>query len=369
MFLLLSVGIPVVLLIGYLLFSGYRRKHQKQKLSISMAESATQRLGGLDFTNVNPGKYPMSAAQRKRRSVPIAAYVGFNGSAKSATMVWDTLPDLAAGKLVLSTLALLASEKAESPAEAEAAWIAIDCVEMRPKDDLVLPHPQWIPFKDFRQMMDFRDGVILMDEVQGIADSRDSMGLPVQVRNILFQLRRNKVILRWTTIDWSSADKRIRTATQAVTYCVGFMPKFNTGELWGRKQLFWLRSYDAKHFDDFTEARHRKNEKNKLRPSARQWVRLFGGLKLAIETYDSSGQVLTLGASNEAGMCMTCGGRRRAKSCACADHSGKKDSGTTPARKRSENGRLDESPSSPVDMSDQILPVDSDADLCISAHD
>lgn len=333
----LVVILPIVFVVLFAIFTSTRRRKQQSQISLSLAVPAQNRLEGVELSAVSPGNYPMSRAQRRRRSAAIAAYVGFNGSAKSATMVWDTLPDLAAGRSVLSTVALLAAEKAETPEEAEIAWAAINCLDMRPKDDLLMPHPLWIPFKDFRQMLEFKNGVILMDEVQGIADARDAMGLPVQVRNKLFQLRRDDVTLRWSTIDWTAADKRIRNATQVLTYCRGFMPKFQPGRVWATRRLFWLRTYDAQGFDDFTEARQRVKAENKPRPMAREWVRLFGGLLPAIKSYDSEASVLSLGASSEAGLCMTCGGRRKAKGCSCADHGGEETRRPRNARKRSED--------------------------------
>lgn len=318
---LVPVGAVVVAV--FLIFAKNKRgSHAAATTVVQVGQPATQHIDLPEIASVSAGNpNSMSKAQLRRRTAAIAGYVGFNGSGKSATMIWDTLPDLAAGRKVLSTVALLSGELAESESVAEEAWRKLGVPELRPADKpLVLPHPLWIPFTDFRQMITFKHGVILMDEVQGIADSRDSMGLPVQVRNKLFQLRRDDVVLRWSTIDWSASDKRIRNATQVVTQCRGYMAKVEPGKVWPTRRLFWLRSYDARGFDDFTEARNRVNADNRPRPMAHQLVRLYGGLKPAIEAYDSMAQVLSLGASTDAGLCMTCGGGRKRKACDCADH-------------------------------------------------
>lgn len=316
---IILLAIPVLLGFFGVLSAKGRTKKQHSSLTLDLSVPGIQRLDPTDLSSVAVGNFPMTAAQRKRRSAGIVAYVGFNGSAKSATMIWDTLPDIAAGKKILSTVAIFSLELAKSEDEATTAWEATGVPELRPDNPLVLPYFNWIPFTDFRQLIDFRDGIVLMDEVTGIADSRDSMGLPVQVRNMLFQLRRHQVVLRWTTIDWSAADKRLRNATQILTYCRGFMPKFEPGKIWAVKRLFWLRTYDAAGFEDFTEARG-KMEKNRPKPMVREWVRLFGGLSLAIQSYSSGSQVLSLGASTDAGLCMTCGGNRMRKKCSCSDH-------------------------------------------------
>lgn len=49
----------------------------------------------------------ISKGIRKRRSVPICGYIGLNGHGKSMAMIRDTLPTLAAGGKVLSTVVLL----------------------------------------------------------------------------------------------------------------------------------------------------------------------------------------------------------------------------------------------------------------------
>lgn len=162
---------------------------------------------------------------RKRRSVPIIGYVGLNGSFKTATMVRDTLPSLALGRRVLSTVMILDPQTG-------------------------LPHDLYVPFHSWAQLLAFKDGDVLLDEVTGIMDSRDS-GMPKAVRRILPQMRRRNVVIRWTGIDWDNSDKRLRQITKAVVTCRGYLPKSieaatdDTLPMWAPNRLAFVTTYDA----------------------------------------------------------------------------------------------------------------------------
>lgn len=264
----------------------------------------------------------LPSAVRKRRDSGISAYVGKNGSGKSLLAVRDVVPDLENGTPVLSNIGLLALAPAETVEEADEAWNALRVPELRPDDLLRLPHPNWVPWTNFQQLVDFRNGIVLCDEAHGIADARDSAGLPAEVRTMLFQLRRNGVQFRYTTIDYSAVDKRLRNATTLLTQCVGTMGKRVPGSVWPRNRMFWYRSYDAQDFLDFTEANARVNDKNRPRPRFRQLARISGDLKTASAMYASGSSVLSLGSSGEGGKCIACGKKRRVQTCSCADHSG-----------------------------------------------
>lgn len=338
-------GIVGVVLAFALAWTLHRRKGKEQPSVVVLPADRPRHLARPSAETVNPrSRVKQTKAQRRRRSSAISCYVGYNGSAKSATMVRDTLPDLAEGRPVLSTVPLLAQNRAATAEEADQVWAALAAsvgVEElpRPLDSLRLPHSCWIPFVDFRQLLSLRDGVCLMDEVQGIADSREHSSLPVQVANMLFQLRRNGVVLRWTTIDYSAADKRLRRATQTVTYCKGFLPKWQPDRVWPTKRAFWIRTYDGHGFDDFAQAHRRQDEERRPRALAREWCLLRGKrLAAALDGYDSEAAVLTLGAATEAGLCMACGGRRSAPRCSCSDAGGAEPGrGRRSARKRSED--------------------------------
>lgn len=231
-------------------------------------------------------------ARSRRRGVPIHAYVGPNGGGKSAAMVFDTLPSLDAGRPVLSTVQLLVP--------ASVATLGGD-----------RSHPLCELLTDFRQFLGFRFGDVLLDEVTGVASSRESQGLPVQIANRFVQLRRDDVALRFTSPNYARADVILRECCQAVTYCRSYLPKKVDGRLWRQRRLAHWLTYDAAGFEDFTSGR-----REKLRPIAREWHRLPGSP--ALDAYDTYAAVAMVGVANTAGMCLACGGRRTVPRCGCS---------------------------------------------------
>jgi hypothetical protein len=231
----------------------------------------------------------------RRRLSPISAYVGPNGGGKSLAMVYDTLPSLRSGRPVLTTVPLC---------------------ELR--RDRTVPHSglQWRPasnvtdLEDFRQLLEFRAGDVLLDEVTGVASSRESAGLPVQVANWLVQLRRRDVRCRWTSPNWARADVIIREVTQTVTYCHGSFARRAPGREWADNRLFRWRTYDARSFDDFTA-----HKRETVKPLTRQWFWRPGSTAEA--AYDTLRPVALVGVANLAGLCIVCGGKRAHPRCTC----------------------------------------------------
>lgn len=267
--------------------------------------------------DVRPGAALTSASALRRRHA-IISYVGRNGSGKTLSMILDTLPDLAAGKKVLSTVPLFAPEPAETEAEADEVWAELGLDARSRGQETLLPHPLWEPLQEWRQFMDFTDGVVLLDEITGVADARDTQGLPVQVRNKLQQLRKADIIVRWTTPNYTNADKRLRDVTQGVVYCKGFFSKWEAGDAWGRKRLIFAKLYKADEFDDFEQARLRSIENRRPKVYGRELRRVVGRhMKKATGVYSSFAPALSLGFASEAGMCMACGGRRSLPRCSC----------------------------------------------------
>lgn len=244
-------------------------------------------------------------ARRRRRGFPIHAYVGANGGGKSLAMVYDTLPTLAAGRPVVSTVRLL------DPATGE-------------------PHPLWHPLSDYRELMEVESCDVLLDEVTGVASSRDSSSMPSPVANLLVQLRRRDVALRWTAPSWKRADTIIRECSQACTICYGFVPttvKADDGSerQWGSRRLFYWRTYDAATFDEWTA-----HKRERLRPVTRQLMWRPGSV--ASSAYDTFDQVLSLGQVTEGGSCLECGGSRQRPGCLCPDYLDRKAAATAAAK-------------------------------------
>lgn len=261
--------------------------------------SLSRTLGGA------PIRLPMRVghmpARAKRNGFAIHAYLGANGAGKTMAAVLDSLPSLAAGRPIVSTCRIL------DPTTGE-------------------PHPLWVPLDDYRILL--LDGFgycdVIADEITGAMGARDHQSLPSAVNNAIKQLRKDDVTFRWTTPDWGSADVSLRRVTQAVTVGRGFMPvtvRETTADglerRWMKRRLHLWQTYDAQNFEEFNADRTRQSaqKSRRLKPVARQLF--WGPGSIVHDVYDTYEHALTLGAVSEAGLCMTCGGKRRAKPCAC----------------------------------------------------
>lgn len=244
------------------------------------------------------------------------------------------MPGLDAGRPCLSTVPLL-------------DWRADcrTCGRTPCHDQCPLPsrphHPLWVPLTSLSQLLDWSDGDILLDEVQGVASAREHQALPYQVANALRKLRHIDARLRWTAPDWEAPDAVLRRVTKAVTLCHGGFPVTSyracvgcgkahgrptdkckmrsEPRLWKDNRVFRYRTYDARQFAEFSTARAESTQKGtKLRVMAKQRYRRSAGL--AQYAYDTHGEVISLGSADMAGVCIVCGGTRTRKKCSCADH-------------------------------------------------
>jgi hypothetical protein len=227
-------------------------------------------------------------ARAVRRSYPIRGYVGPNGGGKSLAMVNDILPSLVRGRPVLSTVKLLGPDGN--------------------------PHPSYIPFTDFDQLLDFSHGDVLMDEIVGIANSRDANRLPSQIQNVLVQLRRRDITLSWSAPNWARSDKIIREVTQAVTECRGFYPARSArdaaGEirLWAPKRVFQWRTFDTIEFEEWTAGK-----REKVNPLVAHWF--CGPGSAAFRAYDTLDSVSMVKQSDADDRCVYCDKKKRAEYC------------------------------------------------------
>lgn len=230
-------------------------------------------------------KRDRDSGRRSRRSSTIQAYVGANGSGKSLAMVHDTLPSLDAGRTVLSTVRILDADTGE-------------------------PHPSYVRLTDWTQLLEAEHCDVLFDEVVGIAGAREAHGLPVQVANLLVQLRRRDVVLRWTAPNWARADKIIREVTQAVTVCKGWFGAEQEGALWRANRVFKFRTFATVDFEEWTQ-----DMGQRLPASASSWF--LGPRSRAFASYDTLDQVERVGEVLDSGRCAHCGGRRPIPVCKC----------------------------------------------------
>lgn len=264
-------------------------------------------------------KFQSETARRFRRGYAIRSYVGPNGSGKTACAVWDLLPSLDAGRPVLSTARLLDFRDPRPCDDESCDWPG--------HPDHGAAHPEWVPFVDFRQLLDFRDGDVFMDEVAGVASSRQSGALPFQVERDLQKLRHRGVTLSYTAPAWARTDKVIREVTLLLTHCTGMFPVVETGAdtAWKRNRLLKWKSYDARELEKFTNSDSNHLDKPKAsnppKPVASQLFRIEGSL--ASLAYNSIvNETISLGWANEAGICIECGGRRSVPRCSCPSERG-----------------------------------------------
>lgn len=248
--------------------------------------------------------------------------MGPNGHGKSWLACMDVLPGLEYGRPVLSTVRFLDYRNPRPCDDPSCDWPG--------HPDHLAAHPLWTGLRDYSQLLDARDCSVILDEVTGVASSRESANMPVQVSNWLVQLRRRNIDLTWTAPAWGRSDLIIREVTQAVSVCLGYFPKRRKQDpnepprLWTDRQGFYVRTYESLLMDDF-EAGKAQHIPHIV--AAFYWRP--GGL--TERAYDTLDAVSSLGWANEAGMCMGCGGKRTIPRCSCGTH----DEGRGAARDRS----------------------------------
>ena len=249
-------------------------------------------------------------SRMKRNSAPIRAYVGLNGSGKTLTAVYDIIPYLETGMKVLSSVRILDYNNPRLCDD-------ITCISPNHSTHKAA-HPNWIPLRDFTQILNARNTVIFLDEIQGIMSSRDYSTLPTPILNSIMQQRRNNNVILYTCPYFGRADKALREVTQTVTLCVPYFSrtiKSPPGEppiLWKIRYAIFARTYSAELLDEFDA---RGADVGEVRPKVFQFYwRSLNKAQLAYDTYDT---VLTIGHSDQLGSCMTCGGKRSQTRCSC----------------------------------------------------
>lgn len=241
-----------------------------------------------------------SAAKSARRvddrmSFPIMGFVGPNGGGKTAASVAMALVALRAGRRVLSTVPLLDPDTGQ-------------------------PHPLYVPWTHWDQLLDWWDGDVLADEILSIASSRGAMTLDPRAQTLLGQLRKRNARFWWTAPSFKRADVIIREVTQAITECRGFYAAKGAAQerrgviqSWAPKRLFTFRTYDAVEFDDWTSGR-----RDKATPLVAEWF--HGPGSEVFRAYDTLGAVSVIAGVGEGGYCDNCNGTvsNKPKPCRCA---------------------------------------------------
>lgn len=273
----------------------------------------------------------------RRRAAGIHAYVGPNGSGKSACAVFDTLPTLDGQRWRCEEPTHLHTRSdyvdpltgAVGPITTGLRRV-LSTVSLY-DDSTGLPHPLFTRLCEenggWRLVLEAEHSDLLFDEVTGIAAARDSMGMPRQVQVILDQLRKRDVLMRWTAPAWGRADTTIRSVSNSVTLCRGYMPdrsKVRHSEeppAWVPNRLFKWRTFDARDFEEFTLAKAAGDKKHGARGFAMKahvaWC--WGPGSRMFASYDSYGAVSRIATYLDSGRCAHCGGTRSIPKCSCAD--------------------------------------------------
>jgi hypothetical protein len=270
----------------------------------------------------------------QRRGEEIMFYAGTNGGGKSFAAVFDTIPTLEAGRPVLSTVRLLDPDnRASCPDEAREAWEARGVEDWHTHgDDLALPHPLYVRWTRFQQLLDWRYGDVLADEVQGIFSSRSHNSTPVQVVNAMLQLRRADCLFRATAPSFARLDVSVREITKAVTLCAGFFKEPVPGRLWGSSRLFMWRTYNARDLDEWDASKAADKAKCPKSIGQLLWRPRHPEVQ---RYYDTFATVDTIADTTEAGTCLRCGGTRRRPACSCSHQPRRED---RPQRRSREDG-------------------------------
>jgi len=266
----------------------------------------------------------------RRRNLAIRAYIGPNGSFKSATAVKDLLPTLRGipwhceEPSHLHNDPILDDEGNATACGPNAVHdgyrLVFSTVEITlPNGD---PHPLYRRLNDWKMVIDAEHVDLLFDEVTGIANARDSMGLPRQVQVILDQLRKRDTTLSFTAPSFQRADTTLRTTAVAVVVCRGYMPEPTAKDVaavtaWRRMRLARVRTFDAMDFEEFhaQKARADAPKQHRIRPKFVQWW--WGPGSEVFVSYSSKGAVARLGQANDSGACLDCGGARQRLKCTC----------------------------------------------------
>lgn len=289
-----------------------------------------------------PGREPQARRDRKphgramRRAGGHTAYVGKNGSGKTAAMVHDTLPTLDGIRWACTQEDHLHMQPDYVDPYTGALGAATSGIRrvlanFRIYDDRTgLPHPLAIELRaengGWVQVLQAEHCDLLFDEITGIAGSRESMGMPVAVQNHLQKLRHVDVPMRWAGPKFERADTIVRGVTNLLVECKGYLPDTRSirqrdePSAWVPKRLFKWRTFDAQDFDAFTAAnaaadREKGSKTVALRPLRADWT--WGPGSRMFAAYDTHGSVYRIAEYLDGGRCAICGGTRRAQPCRC----------------------------------------------------
>lgn len=242
-------------------------------------------------------------AVTERSRFGIHAFIGENGSGKTNLMMRQAYRGLQRGRTVISTVPMYLDKSAGEL------------------------HPLYVPFDSWKRLKHARNCIIVMDEMTGVANARDTAQLPGEIQLILNQLRKRKITVLWSSPSFEDAQVQIRRVTRAVTLCGGSWADKGAyraavaaadsefDEAWIPNRLFHARTYRKAVTPDF------KIQKNEA-PAVEEYY--WGPGSKSFELYDTEEETTRLQEADEGGQCMDCLGARRRDECVCESYVTKK---------------------------------------------
>lgn len=247
----------------------------------------------------------------------ITAYVGGNGDGKTlGAVAHHATPAIKKGRPIWATFRIL------DPTTGEQA-----------KNTHVIT--------SWRDLLDLHDCLLILDEINSEFPSRGAMSLPPELLRLIHQLRKPRVDVVWTAVNWARADVALREATRNVTVAQSYLPdkwerehgiaplnhpsgrtirdlqghRVQLNDEWPPNRLFRYRTYDATAFSDFTV-----HAMETIKPLKTRWY--WRPWHDDQYRYDTTEQVPLMDHVDQTGTCVICGGKKTQKPCTCGTANG-----------------------------------------------
>ena len=230
------------------------------------------------------------------------------------------------------TLGAVAMYVSKALAKDRPVWATFDILDPKTGER----HANTHKLNTWHQLLELHDCLLVLDEINSEFPSRGAMQLPAELMSLIHQLRKPRVDLVWTAVNWARADVALREATKIVITAKGFMPDkwlresgvaglrhpsgnklrddkghaMKLNEEWPPMRLFRYLSYDASTFDEFTI--HAVKD---IKPLKRRWYwRPWHDHAYMYSTHET---VPLLDNVSATGTCIRCGGQRQRLVCHC----------------------------------------------------
>lgn len=202
----------------------------------------------------------------------IEGFVGMNGSGKTAYAVADAIQRTDRTKNLLYS-------------------------------NIRIDHPAYRPLTSIAQFSDIHHCHILLDEVNAIFPSRNTLGLPQEMQLLISSLRHKDITLAWTSPSPSHADINLRRVSQTITSSKAVLQVYGDGASWPNTKWSFFNQYDIR------QATNEDEDLTFFPVIRRGFLRLKS---LPLSAYDTHESVDVL---NDHLICSECGGFLKKKYC------------------------------------------------------